>query len=181
MKYILKNQETKRILFKEVSLLQFNDWLEFHKNPLTSIHWQSELESPDSECKKWYEKQFYRYENDLGGMNALIEKQSGKLIGYCGLLIQTVDEKKELEIGYSLLPKFWKKGLASEAALKCRDFAFENDLTDSIISIISLTNKPSEKVAIKNGMTIDKRTMYHGNEVNIFRISKSQWQKLNNL
>ncbi len=178
MKYLLKDQETERILFREVDSSHFNDWLAFHKNPLTSLHWNSELESPEKECKKWYDKQFHRYENNLGGMNSLIEKQSGELIGYCGLLIQTVDEKTELEIGYSLLPKFWKKGFASEAAIKCRDFAFENDLADSIISIISLTNKPSENVAIKNGMTVDKKTDYHGNAVNIFRISKSQWKKL---
>ncbi|CAM1373711.1 GNAT family N-acetyltransferase [Tenacibaculum xiamenense] len=178
MEYILKDQETERILFRQINLSDFDDWLEFHKSPLTSIHWNSELESPEMECKKWYDKQFHRYENNLGGMNAMIEKQSGELIGHCGLLIQTVDEKTELEIGYSLLPKFWKRGFASEAAVKCRDYAFENNLANSIISIISLTNKPSENVAIKNGMTVDKKTDYHGNAVNIFRIHKSEWEEI---
>ena len=103
-------------------------------------------------------------------MNALIEKQTGKLIGHCGLLVQTVDEVTDLEIGYSLLPTFWNKGFASEAAKKCRDFAFENNFATSLISIISVTNTPSQGVAIKNGMRIDKLTNYRGNKVIIYRV-----------
>lgn len=178
MKYLLANQETERIMFREVIPSDFNDWLEFHKNPITSQHWIAELKSPEIECKYWYAKQFYRYNNDLGGMNALIEKVTGKLIGHCGLLIQNVDGAQELEIGYSLLPNFWNRGFATEASKKCRDFAFENEFSDSLISIISLTNKPSENVAVKNGMTIDKQTIYNKNKVNIFRIYKTKWMSI---
>ncbi len=105
-------------------------------------------------------------------MNALISKESGKLIGNCRLLIQNVDKISELEIGYSLLPEFWNKGLATEAAKKCRDYAFEKNVSNSIISIISFTNKSSEMVAIKNGMKADKLTAYNGNKVTIYRIKK---------
>ncbi|WP_242202718.1 GNAT family N-acetyltransferase [Aestuariivivens insulae] len=165
-------------MFRKIKLSDFNDWLEFHKAPITSQHWISELKSPETACENWYKKQFHRYQNDLGGMNALIERATGKLIGHCGLLIQNVDEKQELEIGYSLLPKFWNKGFATESAKKCRDFAFENNFSDTLISIISLTNKPSKRVAIKNGMKTDKVTIYNKNKVNIFRIYKSEWNKL---
>lgn len=178
MKYLLENQETKRIIFRKIEYSDFKDWLEFHKNPITSQHWDADLKSPEIECENWYKKQLHRYENDLGGMNALIEKQTGKLIGHCGLLVQNVDGLPELEIGYSLLPEFWNKGFATESAKKCRDFAFENNFTDSLISIISLTNKPSKNVAIKNGMKIDKVTEYNKNQVNIFRIFKSEWNKI---
>ncbi|MBS1610031.1 MAG: GNAT family N-acetyltransferase [Bacteroidetes bacterium] len=172
MKFLLEGQQTGRLIFRKIQESDFNNWLEFHKNPLTSLYWISEKESPEKECEKWYQYQFYRYENDKGGMNALIEKESGRLIGHCGLLVQTVDNITELEIAYSLLPEFWNKGYATEAASKCRDYAFENDFSDSLISIISLTNIPSEKVALKIGMSVDKQTIYHHNEVNIFRVNK---------
>lgn len=174
MKYLLEGEETKRIKFRRVAQDDFDQWLEFYKDPNTSKHWIADLDSPKVECEKWYKKQFYRYDNSLGGMNALIEKETGQLIGYCGLLVQRVDDIAELEIGYSLLPKFWGKGLATEAAKKCKDFAFKNKLSNSIISIISLTNKASERVALKNGMTIDKVTEYRGNKVNIYRIYMSE-------
>ena len=178
MKYLLNGEETKRILFRKINRSDFNDWLEFHKNPVTSEHWISKKKSPEAECEKWYARQHFRYKNNLGGMNALVEKQTGKLIGHCGLLVQTVDGETELEIGYSLLPEFWNRGFATEAAKKCRDFAFGNKLSASIISIISLTNKPSENVALKNGMRIHKQTTYHMNNVNIFRITRPEWKKL---
>lgn len=88
-----------------------------------------------------------------------------------------MDKITELEIGYSLLPEFWNKGFAIESASKCRDFAFGNNLSNSLISIISHTNNPSASVALKNGMRIDKETEYNGNRVNIFRISKSEWKR----
>lgn len=172
MKYLLDGEETARLALRKISVRDFDTWLEFHQDPATSLYWKSEKGSPEEECRQWYAKQQWRYDNDLGGMNAIMEKTSGLLIGHCGLLIQQVDGAREMEIAYSLLPAHWHKGYATEAAIKCRDFAFANDIADSLISIISITNIPSEKVAIKMGMFKHAQTMYNGNEVNIFRIQK---------
>ena len=171
-KYLLFGEESARLNFRAAIREDFNSWLKFFEDPNTSKHWIMPEEEPEVTCKKWYKKQFHRYNNNLGGLNALTEKTSGRLIGHCGLLIQTVDQVQEHEVGYSLLPEFWNNGYATEAAKKCLDYAFANELSDSVISIISTTNLPSEKVALKNGMRISKTTEYHGNKVNIFRINK---------
>ena len=118
MKYLLAGEETDRIYFERIDLSHFDQWIEFFKDPSSFLYWDVELQTPEIECKKWYEKQTYRYNNDLGGMNALIEKSTGKLIGHCGLLVQTVDDVSELEIGYSLLGNYRGKGFAIEAAKK---------------------------------------------------------------
>jgi [ribosomal protein S5]-alanine N-acetyltransferase len=172
MNYLLHGQQTSRLNFRSVLESDYNVWLKFFQDPNTSLHWVEEKESAEDACRNWYKKQVWRYENNMGGMNALTEKSSGLLIGHCGLLVQTVDGTSELEIGYSLLPEFWGKGYALEAATKCKDYAFENGLTESLISIISVTNLPSQKVALNNGMTIEKETTYKGNQVFIFRIHK---------
>jgi [ribosomal protein S5]-alanine N-acetyltransferase len=179
VKYLLDGEQTERLIFRKIQDSDFNDWLEFFRDPRTHIHWTPPLNSPEVECTKWYEKQYWRYNSEMGGMNALIEKKSGKLIGHCGLLVQTVDERTELEIGYSLLPEFWNQGYASEAAKKCRDFAFQNKFSDSLISIISKTNTPSQRVAANNGMKSEKATDYHKNAVFIFRISYAEWHSKN--
>lgn len=172
MKYLLNGEESERLLFREILVSDFEEWIAFFKTPETSKHWISTKDEPEVACTKWYERQFERYKNNEGGMNALIDRTSCRLIGHCGLLKQTVDNISEIEIAYSLLPAFWNFGYATEAAKKCKDYAFENYLTPSLISIISLTNIQSERVAIKVGMALNKTTVYGENNVNIFRINK---------
>lgn len=175
MKYLLENEETERLYFRKIHLSDFKAWLEFFKDPSSFQYWVTELKAPEVECENWYKKQFDRYETGRGGMNALIEKGSNKLIGHAGLLVQQVDGKAELEVAYSLLPEQRNKGYATEAARKCIDVAFQNEYWSTLISIISTTNKPSANVAIKNGMKADKQTVYNQNDVTIFRISKMDW------
>lgn len=175
-KYSLEGQETDRLLFKRITEQDFDTWLAFCKYPdsLKYIFSQEQLkvEDPIERCNIWFKRVFNRYENGLGGMNALIDKQTGELVGQCGLLIQTIDDMEELEIGYSLMPAFRGKGYASEAAIKCKEFAFENEYATSLISVIVPENTDSIKVAMNNGMKLDKTTTSNGDIVNIYRINK---------
>jgi [ribosomal protein S5]-alanine N-acetyltransferase len=82
-----------------------------------------------------------------------------------------LDGAEELEIDYSLMPSQQGKGYAIEAAKKCKEVAFENQLSPSIISIIHIHNEASAKVAINNGMLLDKSTLYNNSPVNVYRIN----------
>lgn len=118
---------------------------------------------------EWLNKQLWRYKNEKGGALALIDKDNGAFVGWCGLLIQEVDGVRELEVGYSIMPVYWGNGFATEAARKCMDEGFVRKLASSIISIIQIHNIPSQRVAEKNGMRIDRQTKHHGNPVFIYR------------
>nr|WP_298999820.1 GNAT family N-acetyltransferase [uncultured Allomuricauda sp.] len=170
--YLLEGQSTDRLLFRKVVPSDFETWLPFHEEPLSSQYWEGLPSNPKVACQQQFDRIFERYEHNLGGMNALVLKKNSKMVGLCGLLVQSVDEKDELEIGYSILPQFWNQGLAFEAAYKCKIHAFCNDLAKSLISIIHIDNVPSQKVAIKNGMKLDKTTTYRDNPVHIFRVSQ---------
>ena len=126
-KYSLEGQETDRLIFRKLVVSDFDTWLQFCKDneSVKYISLLSNLKEPIERCNAWFERVFNRYQNGLGGMNVLIEKSSNELIGQCGLLIHIVDGIEELEIGYSLMPAHRGKGYASEAARKCKEFAFE--------------------------------------------------------
>ncbi|ADY30117.1 GNAT family N-acetyltransferase [Cellulophaga lytica] len=172
MKYLLNGESSERLLFRKLEQNHFNDWLPFHKDPRSSEFWDGLPTDPIVACKQQFNRAFERYQYNLGGMNALISKKTNKLIGLCGLLVQTVDDIDELEIGYSILPKYWRKGYATEAAVKCKEYAFKHNFTDSLISIIHTDNIPSQKVAIANGMHLSKTTSYCNNPVHIYRVFK---------
>jgi [ribosomal protein S5]-alanine N-acetyltransferase len=170
MQYLLRGQESQRLLFRELEEKDFSTWLEFFKDPSSTRHWHNGITDPAENCRIWFDKIFYRYANDKGGMNALIDKATNAFVGQCGLLIQTVDDIEELEIGYSIMPAFRNKGYATEAAVKCREYAFENNFRDSLVSIIAVDNIESQKVALKNKMHLEKTTVYADNPVHIYRV-----------
>jgi RimJ/RimL family protein N-acetyltransferase len=171
MKYLLDGQKSERLNYSILKESDFDWWMEFSSHPEATGYFDfSDKINPEDFCKLWFEKVFERYKNDTGGHNVLIEIETGKPVGMCGLLVQEVDGINELEIGYSLHPAYWGKGFATEAAQKCRDFAFKNNFANSLISIVHVDNTASANVALRNGMMLDKTTVHKGIPVNIFRI-----------
>lgn len=176
-KLLMFGQSSDRLLFRKLNQNDFNNWLKFCEDPNSLKYiWLTNNNLTEEKCKIWFERVFYRYNNNLGGMNVLIDKKENKFIGQSGLLIHTIDGIEELEIGYSIMPSCRGLGYAIEAARKCKDYAFTNKFSDSLISIIHVDNKESEKVAIKNGMHLDKTTNYNNSKVNIYRIYINNWK-----
>lgn len=120
----------------------------------------------------WIERQVARYNEKRYGLQALRLKDTGEFIGLCGLLMQEVDGVEELEIGYHVLKKHWGKGYAPEAAKVFLDYAQKNLGVDSVISIIDVENMKSQRVAEKNGFVREKRTVFMGLDVYIYRYEK---------
>jgi ribosomal-protein-alanine N-acetyltransferase len=109
---------------------------------------------------------------------AVIDRAMETLIGYCGFLHQEVDGEKEVEIGYRLHPDFWNRGLATEAARAVRDHAFRDLQLARVISLIHPENHPSRRVAEKNGMIIEKETMFRGFPTFVFSITRARWEQM---
>lgn len=127
------------------------------------------LNSSEERAKFWIERQVKRYEHKRFGLQALIHIQTREFIGQCGLLLQEVDGKKELEVGYYIFKKYWGQGYATEAAQRFKTYAFKNKLADSVISIIDTGNVRSQKVAEKNGMSRGVQTKWQNIDAFIYR------------
>ncbi|MEO8233876.1 MAG: GNAT family N-acetyltransferase [Flavobacterium sp.] len=177
MKYTLEGEETERLKFRLLNEKDFDIWIElFEDIEVCKFLGVDKIKTPKERCKLWFEMTFERYRDDLGGANVLLDKLTNEIVGHCGLIVRKIENKKEIEIAYSILPEHRKKGFAAESTKKCKDFAFENDFSQSLISIINTENINSEKVAKNNGMRNDKTTEYKEMAVNIYRIDIAEWK-----
>jgi RimJ/RimL family protein N-acetyltransferase len=168
---------TKSLEIRPLSMSDAGDWEFFFKNNDSLPYLGIDLEVDDkTQSREWIESQLKRYRENRFGHCALINKSTGKFIGQCGLLTQEIEGVKEIEVGYHILPEYWGRGYATEAAKFFRDFAFENDLTDSLISVIDIRNTGSQNVAQKNGMKNTKQIKCYGLDVFIYRITKEEWR-----
>ncbi len=115
----------------------------------------------DEEVTGWFENQLRRYREDGFGLWAAVLKESGKMIGQCGITYQDFGKKQVPEIGYLFQKEFWHHGFASEAAQACKRYAFDVLGFTEVYSIIRENNFASQKVAKRNGMRICGKLIKH--------------------
>jgi RimJ/RimL family protein N-acetyltransferase len=112
----------------------------------------------------WIEKNFARYRRDGHGLWAMLLKGSHELIGDCGCIMQEVEGKQEVEVGYHVRRDLWGRGYATEAARACMDYAFTRLRAKRVISMIRPPNIASRRVAEKNGLVCQKIILWRDYE-----------------
>jgi ribosomal-protein-alanine N-acetyltransferase len=107
-----------------------------------------------------------KWEKNGFGQFGVFEKESGKLIGYCGL--QYLDNTTEVEIYYGFFSDYWGKGIATEAAAAVLDFGFEQVKLGRIVGVTHPENTASQKVLQKIGLKKEKMAHFYGMDVVYF-------------
>lgn len=182
--------KSERTILRSYTQADFNELHKILSDEKTMFAWGHGFEP--QETQEWLDKQLANYQNNGFGICAIIEKQSGKIIGNAGLDYTTIcldknkpeESKKVVEIGYILHRNFWGKGYAIECARACAKYAFETLMLKEIFCLIKDDNFASQKVAQKLGMSKIGESIkpYKGKEINhyVFRLEKSIWQNLSN-
>lgn len=124
----------------------------------TAVKVQSFLDS--------YQKQGY-------GKWAVIYRESGRLIGYCGIAVEEIEGKLENELGYRIDSEFWGQGLATEAAKACLKYGFDKFNFDYVLGIVEPENQTSIKVLEKIGMEFVKESTWREKVVCIYKIANN--------
>ncbi|WP_301008199.1 glutamine-hydrolyzing GMP synthase, partial [Helicobacter sp. UBA3407] len=140
------------------------------------------------QSQEWLDKQLAHYQQYSFGIWAIIEKQSGSIIGNAGLNHTEISLKgktqKIVEIGYLLHRDFWGKGYGSEVARMCVKYGFETLGLEEVYCLIKEDNKASIKVAKRLGMQKvgEYPKSYKGKKIShfVFRLEKKVWQELEN-
>lgn len=143
---------TDRLILKKLTNKDFGPLCKILQNP--DVMYAYEHAFSDAEVKDWLDKQIKRYKDDGFGLWAVFLKETNELIGQCGLTMQEFNQNQVLEVGYLFQQDFWHMGYATEAAIACKEYAFEKLAANEVYSIIRDNNIPSQNVALRNGMTI---------------------------
>ena len=152
--------ETPRLLLRKFTL---NDAaaLEAVLGDPVAMQWYPTALNRDG-VEGWIEGNLDRYQNDGHGLWAMVLKSSGELVGDCGCVLQEVEDRREVEIGYHVRRDLWGNGYATEAAHGCMEYAFKELGAPRVISMIRPENHNSRRVAEKNGLTCEKVIFWRG-------------------
>lgn len=105
------------------------------------------------ESLAWIDWNLANY-RDLGfGLWAIELQRTGEFVGDCGLTIQEIGGRKDVEVGYHVRRELWGHGFATESAAACRDYARDYLRLRRLIAIIHPDNAASRAVARKIGLS----------------------------
>lgn len=143
--------ETGRLMLREMTRDDMPALRRILQDPLAMYAYEGAFD--DEGVAQWMDKMLWRYQNEGIGLWACVLKRTGAMIGQCGLTMQHIPGGRVVEVGYLFERAFWHQGYATEAAVACRDHAFDVLGVDEVFSIIRDTNLASRAVAARNGMT----------------------------
>ena len=167
--------ETKRLTLRRMTMKDFDALHEILSDPQTMQHYPAPFSA--EQTRRWITRNMERYAELDFGLWAVVLKETGELIGDCGITMQNIHDEICPEIGYHIRKDCWRKGYASEAARACMDYVFERTKFNSVYSYMKYTNAASYGVAVKNGMTfIEEYDDPVNTRTRVYAINREAWQ-----
>lgn len=130
----------------------------------------------ESRVRGWITKNRERYRVFGFGLWAVVLKETGEMIGDCGITMQNIHGCIRPEIGYHIRKNCQQQGFATEAAGKCRDWAFAHTPFGILYSYMKKENAVSSAVARAIGMhKTDEYTDAEGERTEVYAVSREEW------
>lgn len=168
--------ETERLILRELNPRDFDALYEILSDAETMRFYPKPFDA--DKVRDWIEWNRENYRVFGFGLWAVTLKDSGRLIGDCGITMQRINGRIKPEIGYHIHRDFRRKGYASEAARKCRDFVFENTCFGEVYSYMKSTNLPSYSTAVSAGMRLAEEYADPTNTLSrAYRITRAEWER----
>lgn len=164
--------ETDRLILREFDVKDAEAFYNLNNNPEVLKFTGDDPFASISEAEQFI-KNYDQYQLNGYGRWAVIEKVSGKFIGFSGLKL---NEQGDVDLGFRFFQEQWGKGYATESAIACMKIGFEQYKVDAIIGRADQNNIASVKVLEKLGMSFWKYdACEHLNDAVYYRIKKSEY------
>ena len=150
----MKVMETERLYLRELTLADVTELSKVLSDPESMQYYPEPFNQ--EKVKQWIRWNMESYQKYQHGLWAVILKNGEKFIGDCGITMQEIDGEKVPEIGFHMIKDYWNKGYATEAAIACKHYAFDELGYSKVFSYTTFKNIPSQKVAKNMGMQMYK-------------------------
>lgn len=118
----------------------------------------------ENTIRGWRERGYGRW--------AVVDKESGRFIGLCGLK----SLGGEAELIYALGKAYWGRGLATEAAGAALRYAFEEAGLERVVAVTRHGNVASRRVLTRVGMRYEGEGSYYGVEGVCYGVSLAEFR-----
>lgn len=132
-----------------------------------------------AETADFLSRMLERYESDGFGIEALIDRASGAMIGWAGLAVPHFLPQilPAVEVGWRLSGPFHGRGLATEAGAAALEFGFTTGGLERIVSIYEPDNVASGRVMERLGFVPWLTTAGpRGEEVAVTELTRGRWE-----
>lgn len=116
--------ETKRLFLRDMTNSDFDALYKVLSDSDIMQHYPYTFD--EKRVRGWIDKNIERYKIFGFGLWAVCLKETGEMIGDCGLTMQLINGQIKPEIDYHIRKDCQMKGYAKEAAIAVRDWAFKN-------------------------------------------------------
>jgi ribosomal-protein-alanine N-acetyltransferase len=162
--------ETERMVLRRMEMADVDGLMGIFSDPVAMRYYPGTKSRQEAE--EWVRRMQENYRDQGFGLWVAVLEDSGEFAGQCGLTVQQVEGKDEVEIGYLFLRKFWDRSLATEAARAARDHGFNTLGYERLVSLIDPGNLASRRVAEKIGLTLEKEIWKWNKEICVYALRK---------
>ncbi len=166
---------TNRLIIRELSVDDIPDMYQIFQNaevkrfiPDIDEYLENEIEKHKAYVKNVYN--FYGY-----GLWGVFSKETGELIGRCGIQNTVINGRDEVELGYVLDVNHWGYGYALECTKAILFYVFHELHMERIAAQIHHLNIRSIKVAERIGMRKEQTFIRDGNEYYLYVICSDDY------
>ena len=162
--------ETKRLILREMNFDDFESLKTIISDPINMKYYEQPYD--DDGVTRWINWNLTNYKTYGFGLWACILKETGEMIGDCGVTMQFINKKIRPEIGYHFHINHHNKGFATEAAIAVKEYIFNNTTFKELYTYTTKENLPSRRVAEKNGMTLVEEYVDGNENLVVYMIKK---------
>ena len=170
--------ETERLVLREILPTDINGMYELDSDPEVHKYLGNKPVVKKDQIIEVISSIRQQYINNGIGRWAIIDKKNNEFIGWTGLKFvteETNNHRNYYDLGYRLIKKYWKKGIATESALASLEYAFNKLDLKEIYAIADFENVGSNHILKKVGLKFIETFDFNGIKHNWYKIEKDEF------